>query len=83
MGGRDGLKTESVVDTILAQLDTPILSIDYSLAPEAPYPRACQEVFYSYVWMLANLETLGTTGDTDHHHHNHLHYNYDLSLSLC
>merc|ERR1712110_851099 len=24
LGGRDGLKTESVVDTILAQLDTPI-----------------------------------------------------------
>ena len=51
-----------------AQLDTPILSVDYSLAPEAPYPRACQEVFFCYVWMLNNLESLGTRGDADHHY---------------
>ena len=43
-------------------LDTPILSVDYSLAPESPYPRACEEVFYSYVWMLGNLEKLGSSG---------------------
>ena len=43
-------------------LDIPILSVDYSLAPESPYPRACEEVFYVYVWMLGNLEKLGTTG---------------------
>ena len=64
-GGWVAQSPESHLDYLhqwAAQLDTPILSIDYSLAPEAPYPRACQEVFYSYVWMLANLETLGTTG---------------------
>lgn len=43
-------------------LDTPILSVDYSLAPEAPYPRAIEEVFYAYCWMLKNAEYLGTTG---------------------
>lgn len=42
-------------------LDTPILSVDYSLAPEAPYPRAIEEVFYAYCWMLKNAEYLGTT----------------------
>ena len=66
-GGWVAQSPESHLDYLhqwAAQLDTPILSIDYSLAPEAPYPRACQEVFYTYVWMLANLETLGTTGHT-------------------
>jgi len=41
--------------------DTPILSIDYSLAPEAPYPRALEEILYAYVWALNNCERLGTT----------------------
>ena len=41
--------------------DTPILSVDYSLAPEAPYPRALEEVLYAYVWALNNCERLGTT----------------------
>ena len=45
-----------------SQLDVPILSIDYSLAPEAAYPRALEEVFYSYCWMLNNFSKLGTTG---------------------
>ena len=46
-------------------LDTPILSVDYSLAPESPYPRACEEVFYSYVWMLGNLKKLGSSGNNN------------------
>lgn len=41
--------------------DTPILSVDYSLAPEAPYPRALEEILYAYVWALNNHERLGTT----------------------
>jgi len=45
-----------------SQLDVPILSVDYSLAPEAAYPRAFEEVFYSYCWMLKNFDKLGTTG---------------------
>ncbi|CAO1436583.1 unnamed protein product [Diamesa serratosioi] len=44
-------------------LNVPILSIDYSLAPEAPYPRALEEMFYAYCWALNNVELLGTTGD--------------------
>lgn len=45
-------------------LDVPILSIDYSLAPEAPFPRALEEVFYAYCWALNNCEFLGTTAET-------------------
>lgn len=45
-------------------LDIPILSIDYSLAPEAPFPRAVEEVFYAYCWALKNCRLLGTTAET-------------------
>ncbi|XP_068146798.1 hormone-sensitive lipase [Drosophila tropicalis] len=44
-------------------LDCPILSVDYSLAPEAPFPRALEEVFYAYCWMLKNTSILGTTAE--------------------
>lgn len=42
-------------------LDVPIISIDYSLAPSAPYPRALEEVFYAYCWVIKNCNLLGTT----------------------
>ncbi|XP_015262558.1 PREDICTED: hormone-sensitive lipase [Gekko japonicus] len=41
------------------ELDAPILSIDYSLAPEAPFPRALEECFYAYCWALKNCHLLG------------------------
>lgn len=44
-------------------LNTPILSVDYSLAPEAPFPRALEEVFYAYCWMVKNAAALGTTAE--------------------
>lgn len=40
------------------KLGVPILSIDYSLAPEAPYPRALEEVLYTYAWALKHANTL-------------------------
>lgn len=43
------------------QLNVPILSIDYSLAPESPYPRALNEMVYAYCWALNNSDLLGTT----------------------
>ncbi|EFA02512.1 hormone-sensitive lipase [Tribolium castaneum] len=45
------------------QLKVPILSIDYSLAPEAPFPRALEEVTYAYCWALKNCQLLGSTGE--------------------
>jgi len=44
------------------ELEIPIVSVDYSLAPEAPYPRALEEVFYVYCWLLNNFPAVGTTG---------------------
>jgi len=41
----------------------PILSIDYSLTPMAPFPRAIEEIYYAYCWALNNFERLGTTGE--------------------
>lgn len=49
------------------QLDVPIVSIDYSLAPHAPFPRAPQDVFYAYCWALKNAALLGSTGDKNDH----------------
>uniref|UniRef100_A0A336MJV2 CSON000309 protein n=1 Tax=Culicoides sonorensis TaxID=179676 RepID=A0A336MJV2_CULSO len=42
-------------------LNVPIISIDYSLAPRAPFPRALEEIFYAYCWILQNASLLGTT----------------------
>ncbi|XP_029176353.1 hormone-sensitive lipase-like isoform X2 [Nylanderia fulva] len=42
-------------------LDVPILCIDYSLAPEAPYPRSLEEALYSYAWALNHATLLGST----------------------
>lgn len=41
----------------------PIFSIDYSLTPMAPFPRAIEEIFYAYCWALNNCDKLGTTGE--------------------
>ena len=45
------------------ELRIPILSIDYSLSPEAPFPQALNEIFFAYVWALNNLKKLGSTGN--------------------
>lgn len=45
------------------KLDVPILSIDYSLAPEAPFPRAFEDIFYTYCWILKNVGLVGSTGE--------------------
>ena len=35
---------------IFPAINIPVVSIDYSLAPDAPYPRALEEVVYAYAW---------------------------------
>lgn len=45
------------------KLDIPILSIDYSLTPKAPFPRALEEIFYTYCWILKNVELVGSTAE--------------------
>nr|XP_023399786.1 hormone-sensitive lipase [Loxodonta africana] len=39
------------------------VSIDYSLAPEAPFPRALEECFYAYCWAVKHCALLGSTGE--------------------
>ncbi|KAF3834308.1 hypothetical protein F7725_025512 [Dissostichus mawsoni] len=45
------------------ELNVPILSVDYSLSPEAPFPRALEECFYAYCWALNNCHLLGSTAE--------------------
>ncbi|CRL00604.1 CLUMA_CG013864, isoform A [Clunio marinus] len=45
------------------KLDVPILSIDYTLAQVAPFPRAIEEIVYAYCWTLKNSRKLGSTGE--------------------
>ncbi|KAL7064841.1 hypothetical protein AAHC03_05235 [Spirometra sp. Aus1] len=45
------------------KLDCPIVSVNYSLAPEAPYPRALDECFYAFAWVMANRQRLGARSD--------------------
>lgn len=41
----------------------PMLSVDYSLVPDAPFPRAVEEVFYVYCWALKHADFVGWTGE--------------------
>ncbi|KAI4876203.1 hypothetical protein NFI96_017944, partial [Prochilodus magdalenae] len=54
---------ESYLKTWSKDLNVPILSVDYSLAPEAPFPRALEECFYAYCWALKNCHLLGSTAE--------------------
>ncbi|KII64399.1 Hormone-sensitive lipase [Thelohanellus kitauei] len=44
------------------QLNCPIVSVDYSLSPEAIFPQAVQECFYVYCWILKNKHNVGWNG---------------------
>jgi hormone-sensitive lipase len=46
-----------------SRLGVPILSVDYSLAPAAPYPRALEEALYAYCWALQNCHLLGSKAE--------------------
>ncbi|XP_068189171.1 lipase, hormone-sensitive a isoform X2 [Antennarius striatus] len=45
------------------ELNVPVFSVDYSLSPEGPFPRALEECFYAYCWALNNCHLLGSTAE--------------------
>lgn len=53
------LINQNYLRTWSKELSVPILSVDYSLSPEAPFPRALEECFYAYCWALKNCHLLG------------------------
>ncbi|KAH7732130.1 Protein C46C11.1 a [Aphelenchoides avenae] len=44
-------------------LNCTVVSIDYSLSPENPFPRPTEEVVYVYAWIINNPEKFGWTGE--------------------
>ena len=40
-------------------LNCTVVSIEYSLAPENPFPRATEECLYAYAWILNNPALFG------------------------
>ncbi|XP_035689484.1 hormone-sensitive lipase-like isoform X1 [Branchiostoma floridae] len=54
---------EMYLRTWAKDIDVPILSVDYSLAPAHPFPRAMEECFFAYAWALKNAHILGTTAE--------------------
>lgn len=38
------------------KLNCPLVGIKYSLSPEFPFPKALDEVFQAYVWIINNME---------------------------
>ncbi|CAG9531830.1 unnamed protein product [Cercopithifilaria johnstoni] len=44
-------------------LNCSIVSVEYSLAPENPFPRPTEEVLYAYAYIINNAAQLGWTGE--------------------
>ncbi|PRP76922.1 hypothetical protein PROFUN_06200 [Planoprotostelium fungivorum] len=45
------------------ETSAPVLSVDYRLAPDYPFPTAFQECYYSYLWAIQNAWKLGSTAE--------------------
>lgn len=54
---------ESYLRDWARKLKTPILSVDYTLALHAPYPRAAHECFHAYAWAVRHADKLGSSGE--------------------
>ncbi|XP_056254971.1 lipase, hormone-sensitive a [Seriola aureovittata] len=54
---------ENYIRSWSKELNVPVLSVDYSLSPEAPFPRALEECFYAYCWALNHCHLLGSTAE--------------------
>nr|CDJ85515.1 Hormone-sensitive lipase and Alpha beta hydrolase fold-3 domain containing protein [Haemonchus contortus] len=44
-------------------LNCTVVSVEYSLAPENPFPRPTEEVMFAYAWVINNPHLVGWTGE--------------------
>ncbi|KAL5253883.1 hypothetical protein ACHWQZ_G013595 [Mnemiopsis leidyi] len=44
------------------ELDAVVVSINYSLAPDNPFPKGLDDCIFAYAWCLENMHTLGCSG---------------------
>ncbi|KAK6036701.1 hypothetical protein COOONC_25794, partial [Cooperia oncophora] len=44
-------------------LNCTVVSVEYSLAPENPFPRPTEEVMFAYAWIINNPHLVGWTGE--------------------
>lgn len=44
-------------------LNCTVVSVEYSLAPENPFPRPTEEVLFAYSWIINNPAAVGWTGE--------------------
>jgi len=59
--GQSSLTHTSLLKQIAHDIpDAVVVSMDYRLAPEYPYPTAVNECFHFYIWALENAHLLGT-----------------------
>jgi len=56
-----GLPEQSLPDLarMATELDCLIISPDYRLAPETPFPGGIEDCYATYLWMIDQVETLG------------------------
>lgn len=54
---------ENYLRTWAKLLNCTVISVDYSLAPENPFPRPTEEVLYAYAYIVNNASQLGWTGE--------------------
>ena len=61
--GQSSASHEGYLRQWAKETDTPIFCVDYSLAPECPFPRQQQEGFFAYCWALKHCFELGSTAE--------------------
>lgn len=45
------------------RMNCPIVSVDYGLGPEHPFPVAVQQAFYAYCWLLQHAAEMGSSAE--------------------